>query len=90
MSEEKKQNEFGFEPEYLEDKGAKYAFTGLLYTPAPGESEKLEHELRVAEQVSDARQHAAIWESLTRVKYKFTTSVKVRPMEALKFRAKGQ
>lgn len=39
-----KQQDFEFEPQYAVHDGVKHEFTGLLFIPAPGESERLEKE----------------------------------------------
>jgi hypothetical protein len=38
------QSDIDFEPKYETHDGVKHEFTGLLYVPAPGESERLERE----------------------------------------------
>ena len=38
------QSDLGFEPKYAVQDGVKHEFTGLLFIPAPGESERLERE----------------------------------------------
>lgn len=38
------QTDLDFEPQYAVHEGVKHEFTGLLFIPAPGESERLERE----------------------------------------------
>lgn len=85
-SGEKNQNTFDFEPDYMEEQGAKYAFTGRIYTPAPGEAEKFKR----SQELATAKHEHDVWRSLMESKVTVTQSVRIRPLEALKFRAKGQ
>lgn len=102
MSCEKKQEEFQQETEQAEDPvhtpltegvtvngGVKFAYSGTLYVPAPGEAERLaiEEKERKMTILHDAVRKTAI-EAAAEQKRKDSLRVRMRPLDFLRLKAR--
>ena len=88
---EKEQDEFAFEPQYDIHDGVKFTVSeGGLMIPAPGEFKRCEEE-RGPEMMTVVGSKPVIHvveNTVARIGYK-GRSVKMRPMDSIKLRAKG-
>lgn len=84
-----KQSGFDMNPEYHEEQGVKFAYTGALYAPAPGEAERLAVELKEKRltELHDEIRHTTILAAAEQ-KRRDGLRVRMNPLDALRLRAK--